>query len=277
MTQLALDEVRRYRREGYLSPLDGVDGERVAALRHALEAMEARRGGRLTGIDTFKPHLVSTDIAALVRDPAILGPVASLVGPDILLLHLTIWIKEPRSEAFISWHQDATYFGLFPHDHVTAWVALSASTGLSGCVEVAPGSHLGGQAPFETRHLPGNMLTTGQWMAPPPADQVRAIELAPGQFSLHHTHLLHNSRPNRSDHRRIGLGISYIPTHVRCSSAERLTASLVAGVDRFGHFDPEPAPIADDDPAARAFHAEAMVRWNRSRTEQRDRIARQAA
>ena len=33
-----------------------------------------------------------------------------------------------------------------------------------------------------------------------------------GQFSLHHTHLVHNSRPNLTDDRRIRLGISYIPS-----------------------------------------------------------------
>jgi hypothetical protein len=44
-----------------------------------------------------------------------------LIGPDLLVYHLTMWIKEPGDDAFVSWHQDATYFGLDPADqHVTA-------------------------------------------------------------------------------------------------------------------------------------------------------------
>ncbi len=58
-----------------------------------------------------------------------------------------------------------------------------------------------------------------------------------GQFSLHHTHLVHNSRPNRSHDRRIGLGISYIPTSARCTVAARgVSAMLVRGEDRLRPF-----------------------------------------
>ena len=82
-----------------------------------------------------------------------------------------------------------------------------------------------------------------------------------GQFSLHHTHLVHNSRPNRSHDRRIGLGISYIPTSARCTSPTRVTAMLVRGEDRYGHFDDERRPIAEAGPEERAFHAEAVARF----------------
>ena len=89
-----------------------------------------------------------------------------------------------------------------------------------------------------------------------------------GQFSLHHTLLAHNSRPNQSDDRRIGLGISYIPTHVRCSSSTRLTAMLVRGTDAHGHFDDEPRPAVDFGAAERAFHAESVARFRTSNVEQ---------
>jgi hypothetical protein len=89
-----------------------------------------------------------------------------------------------------------------------------------------------------------------------------------GQFSLHHTHLIHCSGPNRSNDRRIGLGISYIPTQVRCTSETRLTAMLVRGTDRHGHFDHERRPQVDDGEAERAFHAEAVARFRQSNAEQ---------
>jgi len=81
-----------------------------------------------------------------------------------------------------------------------------------------------------------------------------------GEFSLHHTHLLHSSAPNHGRDRRIGVGISYIPTRVPHVGPRRLTASLVRGHDRYGHVDPEPRPRADFDAEARAAHAEACER-----------------
>jgi hypothetical protein len=82
-----------------------------------------------------------------------------------------------------------------------------------------------------------------------------------GQMSLHHTHLVHRSGPNRTGHRRIGLGISYIPTQVRCRCRTRLSAMLVRGTDRYGNFDDEARPRVDYGPAERAFHAEAVARF----------------
>jgi hypothetical protein len=94
-----------------------------------------------------------------------------------------------------------------------------------------------------------------------------------GQFSLHHTHLVHNSRPNRSPDRRIGLGISYVPTAVRCTSRTRLTAMLVRGTDRHGNFDDEPRPRVDFGAAERAAHADAVARFRASNVEQTSRYA----
>ena len=43
-----------------------------------------------------------------------------------------------NSPTFAAWHQDATYFGIEPYEHVTAWVALSDATEEAGCMEVVP-------------------------------------------------------------------------------------------------------------------------------------------
>ena len=79
---------------------------------------------------------------------------------------------------------------------------------------------------------------------------------------------MHNSRPNQTDDRRIGLGISYIPTHVRCTSKTRLTAMLVRGTDLHENFDDEPRPRVDLGDAERAAHADAVARFRASNAEQ---------
>lgn len=270
---LSAEAVRGYRERGYHAPVDAFSAAEVAGWRSRLEALEAEHGGRLAGIYQFKPHLHQLWADEIVHRPEILDAVESLIGPDILLLHFTVWVKDPGSPAFVSWHQDGTYFGLHPHEHVTAWVALSDSTRDSGCVEVVPGSHTAGQMAHETREASGNMLRTGQHI---PVDEsaveIALLELRAGQLSLHHTHLLHNSRPNRGADRRIGLGISYIPTRVACSSKTRLTAMLVRGEDRHGHFDPEPRPRPGAPIEALLAHSDAMRRWNESRAEQTARV-----
>jgi non-heme Fe2+,alpha-ketoglutarate-dependent halogenase len=88
-----------------------------------------------------------------------------------------------------------------------------------------------------------------------------------GQMFLHHTHLVHPSGANRSDDRRIGLRISYIPTHVRWVCKTRLSAMLVRGVDRYGNFDDEIRPRADFGAAERNFHTGAITRFRAANRE----------
>ena len=94
--------------------------------------------------------------------------------------------------------------------------------------------------------------------------------LRPGQFSLHHTNVIHASDPNRSGDRRIGVGISYIPTRVS-KRGMRTSATLVRGVDRYGHFDLEPDPRLLTADEAREAHATAYRRYRSSYEEQAQR------
>jgi len=81
------------------------------------------------------------------------------------------------------------------------------------------------------------------------------VELKPGQASLHHVLLFHGSEPNRSDDRRIGLAIRYIPTHLKQAVGQRDWATLVRGNDTYGNFiQPEYVPKRDLEPEALAFH-----------------------
>ena len=80
-----------------------------------------------------------------------------------------------------------------------------------------------------------------------------------GEMSLHHVKLVHGSEPNRSNDRRIGLAIRYVPTDIKQLKV-RDSATLVRGVDRDGNFDHEPRPKRDLDEAALAAHEDAINR-----------------
>jgi len=274
---LSAEQVARYHEAGFLCPVPALTPSEARDCRARLEGFEASQGrplGQLPGQLRAKTHLLFPWLDALVRHPAVLDAVEELIGPDLLVYHLTMWIKEPGDAAFVSWHQDGTYFGLDPADqHVTAWVALTDSTPATGCVLALPGSHRLGQLPHSSHHAAANLLSNGQ-QVDLDVDGTRVAPLVAhaGEFSLHHTHLLHSSAPNRGGDRRIGVGISYIPPRVRHVGA-RLTASLVRGEDRHGHFDPEPRPRADFDAEARATHAEACARFFGSHGSVRTEVA----
>jgi hypothetical protein len=275
---LSDEQVARYHEDGFLCPVPALSPAEAGECRARLEAFEAAQGrplGRLPGQLRAKTHLLFPWLDGLVRHPAVLAAVEDLIGPDLLVYHLTMWIKEADDDAFVSWHQDATYFGLDPADqHVTAWVALTDSRLDTGCVMALPGSHHLGQLPHTTHRAAANLLSNGQ-QAEMDVDAARAVplEMRAGECSLHHTHLLHSSAPNRGRDRRIGVGISYIPTRVRHVGPRRLTASLVRGEDRHRHFDPEPRPRADFDVEARAAHAEACARFFGSHGSVRTEVA----
>ena len=72
-------------------------------------------------------------------------------------------------------------------------------------------------------------------------------------MSLHHVRLVHGSAPNPSLDRRIGYAIRYIPTSIRQLEGED-SATLVRGVDTFHHFEHEPRPARDMDPAFLELH-----------------------
>ncbi|WP_395714325.1 phytanoyl-CoA dioxygenase family protein [Reyranella sp.] len=260
--KLSAEQVAGYARDGYVSPIDAFSPAQARAWRDRLEAFERAEGQKMTRGHNFKPHLLFPWVDEIVHSPAVLDAVEDLIGPDIRLFHLTVWPKDAGSGAHVSWHQDATYFALEPACHVTAWVALTDAPVEAGCMEVVPGSHKLGQLKHAEMQDPDNLLSRGQTLAVD-VDRRRTVHMPvrAGQFSLHHTHLVHNSGPNRSHDRRIGLGISYIPTHASCTARRRVTAMLVRGTDSYGHFDDERRPIAEAGPDERAFHAAAVARF----------------
>ena len=252
--------VARYQRDGFFFPITVLTTAEAAEYRGRLEAVEAEHGGALTGELRHKPHLLFTWLADLVRRPAILDAVEDVLGPDLLVWSSSFFIKNGRDAAFVSWHQDATYWGLSEPDVLTAWVAFTESSVKSGAMRMVPGTHTEQVAHRDT-FARDNLLSRGQEIAVE-VDESRAVDvvLHPGEMSLHHVRMFHGSPPNRSADRRIGYAIRYVPTYVRQISPVRDSATLVRGVDEYGHFDLEEPPAADLDPAARERHAAIMRR-----------------
>jgi len=237
---LTEEQIAFYHDNGYLAPLDGVDSAETAAMCDDLDAFERDEGMRASAI-VVKGHLCFRRSFEFSRHPKILDVVEDLIGPNIMALSSRFWMKPGRDGSFVSWHQDSAYFGLDPHELVTVWLALTDATPDMGCMKVIPGSHRGKTYGHEETFHEKNLLARGQAINEIDDSNFDYMALKAGQFSCHHERIVHGSDANDTDGDRIGLGVFFIPTHVK-STIGRRTACLVRGVDEHGHWDADPEP-----------------------------------
>jgi non-haem Fe2+, alpha-ketoglutarate-dependent halogenase len=261
MKKLTDHQVASYRCDGFLPAQPALTSEETAYYRGELEAYEAELGAPLTALPPMRARKLQVRFpwaAELVRHPAILDVIEDLIGPDILIYNATFFIKEAHTKGITAWHQDSTYFGLDPHEHVSGWIALSDASIESGCMEFIPGSSDWGQLRHAAKAIPNSINLSSQTVVEDfDASNVVAAPLKAGEFSCHHTLVMHQSGPNNFDDRRIGLGVSYIPAHVRHKGTHRVPATLARGQDRYGHFELEPDPRDLSPTEAEAAHETA--------------------
>lgn len=204
--------------------------------------------GGLAGDARIKTHLLYRWAAELVRIPEVLDAVEAFLGPDILVWSSAWAVKPPHTAGFFSWHQDSTYAGLVPDDDVVvAWLALTESRSANGCVRYIPGSHAR-QLPHADTFEHDNLLSRGQQVSPDDIDELSAEDasLAAGECAFHHFRCVHGSNPNTTGESRVGLQIIYMPTCCKSKAGiGRQSASLVRGVDTYGHWGLEPMPSSN--------------------------------
>ncbi len=228
-----------YARDGFLFPVDVMDEAQAKSIRADLEQAEAQLHDdpeKLMLARSYADRLLPS-FDRLIRHPDLLDAVRPILGPDLLVWSCGLFIKESLSTQFVTWHQDLTYWGLDDSDEVTAWVALSPATTVSGCMRFIPGSHRRRSVPHVDTYDANNLLTRGQEIAVE-VNENEAVDviLEPGQASLHHGHLFHSSGPNRTSDRRIGAAIRYIRPSMRQRTGDRSLVAHVSGADQFGHF-----------------------------------------
>ena len=260
MKVLTKAQAEQYWRDGYVPKIRVMSREDAEQARAMLEDYERRTGAPLRGNLRHKAHLLFPFLSEIVRNSRLLDAIEDLYGPNLFCWTSNFFIKEARNPAFVSWHQDATYWGLSSPDVVSAWIALTPSNMANGAMGVIPGSHKKMQLPHRDTFDKNNLLTRGQEVAVEVDDSTAAyLELEPGEASLHHVLLVHGSPPNPSNDRRIGFAVRYVPTSVRQLHGED-SATLVRGVDTFHHFEHEPIPEREMQPDLVALHKQIAER-----------------
>ena len=246
--------------DGYLAPLPLLSAEESARARAQLAAVLAAHSGRADARLRNSPHLLLRWVSDLARDARLLDAVQDLLGPDLLILRTTLFVKPPRDRGVVAWHQDLAYWDLSDSGCVTAWLALTDSTVANGCVQVVRASHRDGPVAHRTTDVADNRLVRGQQAeVDVAAARVVDLELRAGEMSLHHGLLLHGSPGNPSGTLRAGLAVRCISPATR-QAGPRASATLARGVDVYGHFDHQPVPRFDGDPVAATWHRRAVRR-----------------
>jgi phytanoyl-CoA hydroxylase len=178
-----------------------VSSGRAARLAAAFDRLFAAATPTSAVHEIVRPSLLDAAFADLLSDDAFVRPARVALGTDrIQLLQEVLLCKRPGAGGRIAWHRDASYLGyLEPTRVVSLRLALAPCTRAHGCLLVLDGSHTWAYA---TASRVGDLsIEDAVETLPRPlrdrmADSLAAIELGPGDASIHGPHTLHGSGPN---------------------------------------------------------------------------------
>ena len=209
-------QIEQYHDQGFISPIRVISEQEALSIKDELEQVEKEFPEEINSESRNNLHLSFAFLDALAHNKIIVDAIEDLIGPDISLWASVMFIKEPSSKQYVSWHQDATYMGLDSLDFPTPWIALSPSNIETGCMTMIAGSHQTKIQNHEDTFAENNILTRGQVIQD--VDESKAVDLIlqPGEMSIHHGAVIHGSQPNNSNQRRIGFSLqSYMPNNVK--------------------------------------------------------------
>jgi len=208
---LSPDDVISVRR-AILDALHAPDDQRQG---HYDEELSARQGAALSRQTRYRKlgQFARNNQIVFTRGiahPSILEVMHHFLGPDLVLVYDSVFLKLARTGGATPWHQD---IGLWPekmHDSFNFWIAIDPATRANGCLQFAPGTHKG--------PIVEHQLYQGGLHKELPRDlcanlNTHHVELSPGDAVFWHSNLWHYSAPNTSDQDRIAVaGVYLTPT-----------------------------------------------------------------
>lgn len=257
MPRLSRTQKQHYDQQGYVIAPYQLSDDRLEVLRRALTRI-------VNANANMRPeHLVSAHVAEsnpegtigdrafleLAHDPEILDMVEDVLGPDFMLWGAHMFCKPGGDGMEVPMHQDGAYWPIEPLTTVSVWIAIDDVDIENGCMRFIPGSHIAKRA-MTHHHDDREDIALSKAVDEKEYDDSTAInvELKAGEMSLHDVYLVHGSNANRSNRRRAGIVLRYMPTtslfnrhkfppskdsNIGVNFAER-PMILMRGVDRHG-------------------------------------------
>lgn len=229
-TTLTTDQVERFNRDGYLSPLDVFAADEIRRYREFFDRVLA--DALAQGKDSYSissAHLKHPEAWELLCNPRIVAYVRDLLGPDVVGWGSHFFCKLPRDGKRVDWHQDCSYWPLTPTKTVTVWLAIDDADEENGCMEVVAGSHRFELIEFDQSDSGSGNVLNQTVRDPERYGEIRRTPVSAGQVSIHSDLLLHGSPPNDSARRRCGLTLRYCPADVQAHLGWNAKGVVVAG------------------------------------------------
>lgn len=154
------EQVRQYRREGYVLYPDFLSAAEVAGYlaeierigegntlarhdgsRMEMEPNQGPDGSRIRRL--YEPCSYYPLFRALSEAPKLLDCAAQLLGPDLVFHYSKINMKPPAIGSVVEWHQDLSYYPLTNPDSVSILFYLDDADRENGCLQVIPRRHRG--------------------------------------------------------------------------------------------------------------------------------------
>jgi ectoine hydroxylase-related dioxygenase (phytanoyl-CoA dioxygenase family) len=210
-------QIEQYREEGYLV-IEGVLGRKtLARVRDEVERIVAQAGKVSANDDIYdledthsprnprvrrikSPHRFFPLFDELTRNPAIIGRIAALIGPDIRLHGTKLNMKAAGYGSAVEWHQDWAFYPHTNDDVLATGLYLDDCDEANGALMVVPGSHKG---TVWDHHADGCFCGAMD----PDACAVDFAAARPltgpaGSMTIHHVRAVHGSALNRSNRMR---------------------------------------------------------------------------
>ena len=234
---LSTEQRAAFAENGWLVIRGAVEPARIVALEAALDAVIPETHyalgytGRVVEIASISrgsaallEHAHDRSIAALAA--------AALDVPRVRYFQDTVFLKPGSGGGPIDWHQDYTYFTFLDRPGAaTVRLALTPCTRENGCLRVVSGSHRWGLCGDGLTFVADRVVSAVEALSPERQARVRedhvAIELEPGDVSIHHCLTFHGSYDNPSPRPRKTLAVRLVDADARLVS-ERLPSPELA-------------------------------------------------
>ena len=224
---LSISQIEHFNQHGFISPLQGFSEEIIKKQQQYFDKLlqqisDASEKGdtQFGGVDKRDSiqyslncyHTKLRGIWETMYAEPLLRAVRDLLGDDVVAWATHYFCKLPGDGKAVSFHQDASYWGLTPAKTVTVWLALDDTDEDNGAMQFLPGSHKVGHIPW--KESSEESVLNQQIKDISMFDKPFSNNLKAGEYSLHSSLLVHGSPKNQSSRRRCGLTIRYAPQDV---------------------------------------------------------------
>jgi len=226
-----LFDLGQFTRDGVTSPIRILKADDVASIEEQYRQFVACQDEHPDQSVDIKPHLVSNWLDSVVRNPALIQILETILGNDIVLWESDVQLARPGDLQTVDWHQDLPLWDLSGDRMVNVLFAITPISQSCGARLMIPGSH-------------GSLFDSRQ-----PTPESTRIELAAGEFCVHHGNLAWATEPNHGSDDAVVFVMRYMAADM-FSRTGMDSVTWIQGERKHNEFEFEPRVDNDFDYSA---------------------------